>query len=322
MPDAAGRSNPHDALFRRVLGEPEHAASQLRSVLPPALVAGVELDTLTPVAGSFVDEALRWRHCDLLFRTRCRGRDAFMYVLMEHQSGPDPWMAWRMLRYVTRIWDRYRVEYPRSPALPLIVPVVVYHGRIPWPHPTELSGLLDLDPGWAADPVTAAVLPRFAFLLDDLSGLDETSLRARPLTAPARVTLLLLRRASSPGLAEELVGGVGDLRAVLDRAGGLETFQAMMTYIQLVAEEPTTDLRHIMEQVGPDAEEAYVTIADTLRAEGRAEGRAEALLQLVALRFGPVPDATAAAVHAASTDQIEVWTARVLTAVTLDDVLR
>jgi hypothetical protein len=81
-----------------------------------------------------------------------------------------------------------------------------------------------------------------------------------------------------------------------------------------------------MENVGPDAEEAYVTIADTLRAEGRAEGRAggraEALLQLLALRFGPVPDDTAAAVRAASAERIAGWTAHVLTAATIGDVLR
>jgi hypothetical protein len=207
--------------------------------------------------------------------------------------------------------------------LPLVVPVVVYQGRTPWPYPTQLTGLLDLDAEWGADPATAAVLPRFGFLLDDLSGLDEASLRARGLTAPARVTLLLLRWApANPGFVRELQGWVSDLRAVLDRPGGMETFQALVTYIELVAEGPAEDLQHIMENVGPDAEEAYMTIADTLRAEGRAAGRAEALLQLLGLRFGPVPDAVAAAVRAAPTDRITAWTARVLTAATLDDVLR
>jgi hypothetical protein len=232
-------------------------------------------------------------------------------------------MAWRMLRYVTRIWDRHRTEHPDHPNLPLVIPVVVYHGRTPWPHPTELTDLLDLDPQWSTDPATAALLPRFAFLLDDLSGLDEHALRARRLTAPARITLLLLRRApANPDFAGELTRWVSDLRQVLDQAHGMETFQALVTYIELVAEGSVEDLRHIMENVGPDAEEAYVTIADTLRAEGRVEGRAEALLQLLTLRFGTVPATTATTIRAASTDRITTWTARVLTAATLDEVLR
>ena len=178
--------------------------------------------------------------------------------------------------------------------------------------------MLDLDPGWSS----SAALPRFAFLLDDLSGVDEQTLRARPLTAPARITLLLLARAAAnPGFARELMRWVADLRAVLDRPGGPETFRALITYIEQVAEGPAEELRHVMENVGPDAEEAHVTIADTLRAEGRAEGRAEALLQLIALRFGPVPAEVETTVRGASTDRIEAWTARVLTAPTLDDVL-
>jgi hypothetical protein len=69
-----------------------------------------------------------------------------------------------------------------------------------------------------------------------------------------------------------------------------------------------------------------VTTAEMLRAEGevrgRAEGRAEALKQMLTLRFGPLPQAVLDTVHAASTDQLQTWTARVLTADSLDQVLR
>lgn len=292
-------------------------------MLPPALLADLELDTLVPVVGSFVDESLRWRHCDLLFTTRFRGRDAIVFVLVEHQSSPDRLMAWRMLRYVTKIWDRYLAEHPDATALPLVIPVVVHHGRTPWPHPTDLTDLLDLDPAWTADPATAAMLPRFPFLLDDLVHIDDEALRARPLTAPARLTLLLLHRVSAnPGVAHDLREWTVDLRAVLERPDGIETFRALITYIEVAGEAPPEDLRRLMEQVGPDAEEIYMTTADMLRAEGQARGRAEALLQLLDLRFGPVPDDTATRIQSASVDRIEIWTARVLTAATLDDVLR
>ncbi len=291
-------------------------------MLPGELVADLDLEGLTPVPGSFVDEALLWRHCDLLFTTRCRGRDAFVYVLVEHQSSPDRWMAWRMLRYVSRIGDRYLVDHPHAETLPLVVPVVVHHGQSPWPHPTSLESVLDIDPGWLSGSAVGELVPRFRFLLDDLSAVDERTLRARPLTAPARLTLLLLARArANQALARELTAWVADLRAVLDRPGGLETFRALLTYIEVAGEVPPDDLRRVMAQVGPDAEEAYVTTADMLRAEGEVRGRAETLLQLLEMRFGPVPAETAAAVRGATVQRIEAWTARVLTAGSLDDVL-
>jgi predicted transposase/invertase (TIGR01784 family) len=82
-------AQPHDSLFRFVFGKPVHAASELRAVLPQQLAERLDLASLRPVNGSFVDEELRNRHCDVLMRTTLDGRDAFVYVLIEHQSSPD-----------------------------------------------------------------------------------------------------------------------------------------------------------------------------------------------------------------------------------------
>jgi predicted transposase/invertase (TIGR01784 family) len=108
---AGGPLTPHDSVFRRVLGVPENMASQLRAVLPPEVAARLDLARLARVPGSFVDETLKWRHSDLLFTAPAEGRDALVYVLVEHQSSSDPLMALRMLRYITRVWDRYPVRH-------------------------------------------------------------------------------------------------------------------------------------------------------------------------------------------------------------------
>jgi predicted transposase/invertase (TIGR01784 family) len=142
-----GQATPHDSVFRQVFGAPANAASQLRAVLPPALTARLDLDQLTRVPASFVDEALKWRHSDLLFTAPLDGRDAFVYVLVEHQSSDDPLMAFRILRYVTRIWDHYLRDHPRARQLPTVIPLVVHHGRSQWANPVQLLELIDLDPG-------------------------------------------------------------------------------------------------------------------------------------------------------------------------------
>jgi hypothetical protein len=48
----------------------------------------------------------------------------------------------------------------------------------------------------------------------------------------------------------------------------------LLTYIELVSEVPAGELRDLAASLGPDAEEAYVTTADMLRAEGEARGKA------------------------------------------------
>jgi hypothetical protein len=318
-----GQPTPHDSVFRQVFGVPENAASQLRAVLPPGLAGRLDLGRLARVSGSFVDEALKWRHSDLLFTAPPDGRDALVYVLVEHQSSADPLMAYRMLRYVIRIWDQYLRDHPRVRELPAVIPLVVHHGRTQWTIPTQLAELIDLDP--AARQAMLAFLPRFEFLLDDLGAVDARQLMDRDLTPSALIALLLLQTApGNPYITAELRPWAGQLRAVLDQPGGGEAFIAFLTYIELVSEVPARELRDLAAWLGPDAEEAYVTTAEMLRAEGRAEGeglgRAEALVEMLIVKFGPLPHSVPKTVHAASVGQIKAWAARAVTAETLDQV--
>jgi hypothetical protein len=285
---------PHDSVFRRIFSVPENAASQLRAVLPPEVAARLDLGRLAPVPASFVDEALAWRYSDLLFTAPLDGRDAYVYVLVEHQSSLDPLMAFRMLRYVTRIWDQYLRGHPKARRLPAVIPLVVHHGRSRWAGSAQLLDLIDVGP--ADRRVMQGYLPRFEFLLDDLAGVDGPALRERDLTPSALITLLLLQTApGNPKIPAELRPWAGQLRAILDQPGGGEAFIALLTYIELVSEVPASDLHDLAASLGPDAEEAYMTTADMLRAEGEARGLAKGLVRTLTVKFGPRSPRTSSA---------------------------
>jgi hypothetical protein len=64
----------------------------------------------------------------------------------------------------------------------------------------------------------------------------------------------------------------------------------------------------------------YERIERKLREEGRKEARAEALLQVLAWRFGELPVAVTARVARASKKTLDRWFQRALGAATLDDV--
>jgi hypothetical protein len=96
---------------------------------------------------------------------------------------------------------------------------------------------------------------------------------------------------------------------------GLPPFIALLTYIELVSETPAGELRDLAASLGPDA-----TTAEMLRAEGEARWRAEALVEMLTVKFGPLPDSVPKTVHAASTSEIKAWAARAVTADTLDQV--
>jgi predicted transposase YdaD len=86
------------------------------------------------------------------------------------------------------------------------------------------------------------------------------------------------------------------------------------------------------DQLGPRAKEALMTTAERLIAEGEArgeaqgearskiEGRAEALLELLAMKFGPLPRHVTEKIQTGSSTQLKEWTARILTASRPDEV--
>lgn len=314
-PSAGGQISPHDSVFRRIFGVPENTASQLRAVLPPDLADRLDLGQLSQVSATFIDESLKRRHSDLLFSAPLDGRDAFVYVLVEHQSRSDPLMAFRMLRYVTRIWDAYLDEHPQARTLPLVIPLVVHNGSGRWTAPTRLQDLIDPVLGQGRE--AGEHMPRFSFLLDDLAVIDPGQLRARKLTPSALVTLLLLKTA--PGnsrLPEDLQDWKTELRAVLDQPGGDETFLALLTYIELVSETPDSELGRLAASLGPDAEKVYMTTAEMIRTQDRSE----MLIKVLDARFGPLPESLPRKVRKASSNQLEKWAIRAATVATLDDV--
>jgi hypothetical protein len=311
----AGQPSPHDSVFSRILGVPENMASQLRAVLPPGVATRLDLGRLARVPGSFVDEALKWRHSDLLFTAPLDGRDAFVYLLTEHQSSDGPVMAYRMLRYVTRIWDQYLREHKQARRLPAVIPVVIYHGRSRWASPVQLLDLIDLDPTSKQEMETW--LPRFRFLLDDLVRIDPGQLRERELTPQALVTLLLLKTAAgNRRLTADLRPWTDQLHAFLDQPGGGEAFIAVLTYIERVSETPISELHDLAASLGPNAEEAYMTTAEMLRAEGEAR----ALVRILTVKFGTLPEDVSEKVREASSQQVQEWTTRAVTAEKLDEV--
>ncbi|QOR69397.1 Rpn family recombination-promoting nuclease/putative transposase [Ruania alkalisoli] len=333
---------PHDAMFRAVVGVPANAASVLTSVLPAHITGSLDLDGLRLEPGSFVDEEMRQRHTDLLFSTRLNGDPALVYVLVEHQSSPDPLMALRVLDYVTRIWWRHldvgaESDDPHQPrrtgpgaaarTLPPVLPVVVYQGRRRWNTPTAMDGLYDA----ASEQALGSFLPRHQFVLQDLTGVEVEELLAAPLTPAARLALAMLRFAPrQEHLAQVLEQFTPDvLDLVRTRADRM--FTIIMEYAYQVSDSPPAQVRRYFEDLGPDAREAYMS--NTLErgraegvAEGVAKGRAEQgarmMTRLLVQKFGPLTSEQTARIESATPDQLEAWVDHLDEATTIDDVLR
>jgi hypothetical protein len=134
-----------------------------------------------PRIGSFVDDALRERHSDLLFPVERNGTPALLYVVAEHKSADDRFTALQLAGYVVRIVERWRAEHRDAEHVPPVLPFVVYHGQRPWRAPRSPRDLVDLShlPPAAARSLAARHL-HLEYSLLDLSGIDEAWLDICP----------------------------------------------------------------------------------------------------------------------------------------------
>ncbi len=88
----------HDSLVKHAFSDVENARGVLTTALPAAIVARIDLSSLSLRPGSFVDENLEDRYSDLLYSARISGREGLLYVLWEHKSEPEPFTPLQMLR--------------------------------------------------------------------------------------------------------------------------------------------------------------------------------------------------------------------------------
>ena len=110
--------HPHNLMVRAVLSDVAEATSFLQRHLHQEVSQALRWSTLTLREGSFVDEDLRASEADFLYEIARRSGEesVWIYVLLEHQSTPDRWMRFRLLKYCCRIWDMsFRVHPDQRP---------------------------------------------------------------------------------------------------------------------------------------------------------------------------------------------------------------
>jgi predicted transposase/invertase (TIGR01784 family) len=281
---------PYDMLFRRAFGTPETARELAQNLLSDeyaALLAGAEvaLDQ-----DSIVDPALRTHQTDLLLHVKPSNAPAFaVFILFEHKSYPDKWVALQMLRYVVAIWQRSRRLGGNR--LEEIVPVVVYHGSGRWRRSLQIADLV------TTDRATAAHIPHFEPIMVDLADLPEDRLQGSMQTITGLLFLKYIKQRMTARIARTLLEVMR--RAVDDPNAGELAAICYQVYVQ-VKERREMELLQTLARESRYAEvrEDVMTYAEELLQEGLERGQLQGelrgelqdkhhvLARLLAKRFG------------------------------------
>ncbi len=299
---------------------------------------------------TFIDEHLREQLTDLLMRVPLDAAadddagapsKAYIYVLMEHQSKPQVLMPVRILRYLSAIWDEHRSEHPDAIRVPVILPIVMYHG-IPWRASITMDEVYDC-PHRTLDAI-GEHLPRYAFVLEELLPDDDEALWQRVSGAIPQVILWALTYARrEPDLLAAMGRDIATLLADLAEApSGVAALGMLFTYTMSVARiEREHMARFLKTEVSPMAHQVFTNTYDEIvyksreqgleqglekgRKEGQQQGRREAeqerLIRLLRARFGRVSRAAQARIKAADQAELDTWYERLFAAGSVAEVM-
>ena len=134
-------SNPHDSLFQKALADKRVAEDFFRQWLPSNIQSLMDWEALAPCQTTFLDEELRRSAGDVLYQTSFQGQSGYLYILAEHQSTVDSLMAFRLLKYTVRIMEYHLDQNNSSAELPIVYPLVFYHGQEPYTGATDIFEL-------------------------------------------------------------------------------------------------------------------------------------------------------------------------------------
>jgi predicted transposase/invertase (TIGR01784 family) len=335
----------HDGAYKLLFSHKQMIVELLRGFLRESWVQTLDFSTLERVGGSFVSDDLRERHSDMIWRVRWSGPEPcwfYVYLLVEFQSTPDPFMAVRILGYVALLLaDLVRTGAATTASkLPAVLPLVLYNGKRPWNVPLDLASLFQ-----PAPPGAGHLLPQLTYLL-----IDESRLSAEDLELPDnRVASLFRLETCAPEdlsrltaeLAELLQPGEEDdlrrdfttwLLQLLHRLlpGGTIPEKARLEEMPMLEET-------LLDWWNDARAEGWAKGQAKGRAEGQAKGRAEGqamgreegqvkgrqqmLLHLLEKRFGRLPRKTRRKVGALlSGNELEALFDRALTAGSLQEL--
>jgi hypothetical protein len=290
----------HDPSYRLLFSHPRMVEDLLRGFVHEDWLSRLDFRTLERVNGSFVTEGLKARRSDVIWRVRWgeegEGGWFYLYLLMEFQSTPDPFMAVRLLVYEGLLLQELIREGGLTPSdrLPPVLPIVLYNGWRPWKGPLDLQSLFA--------PVPSGLrrhLPQLEYIL-----LDENHLSQEEKEQPSNVVATLIRMETLDG--EDFTHFSQELAVLLPRDEQADLRRAFTAWMVRVLREThpgaTIPLVEDLEEIPMLVERIRAKHKKEYR-EALLEGTRKTLLRQIERRFGPVPASVRAHIESLSSQK-------------------
>lgn len=260
--------NPHDRFFRSAMENQAVAREFVHHYLPTQISAALDLDSLVLEHDSYLDPALQEAVSDLVFRCQLAGQPAYLALLVEHQSRPDPHMPVRLGHYLFSLLIKQLKQQPSEPLAP-VYGLVFYHGsRTPYPYSLDLADCFE-------DPLGLMKnLFQQPLHLVDVNQLSDTHLKQQQWVGIVARALKHIRKAD---IGPDLLEWLRDCQALDNHSQQwLDFIRTLLNYTLKAGnvadiETLVAESYRLPQPIG----ETFMTIAEQLEARGEARGEAK-----------------------------------------------
>jgi len=259
--------NPHDAIFRKTMSDIRVAREFMLQHLPKEVIAAMDQKALRLCEGTFIDKSLRKQFSDVLYSARFNGKLGYIYLLIEHQSVADKMMPWRILQYTINIMQKH-IETHNTNVLPLVFPLVLYHGKEKYKHSTDIRDLI------AAPQTLIDAYFLKPFHLIDLTTIEDEELREYLWSG---ILQYIEKHIYARDILPHLRAAEQWFR-ILEALGAETLTQSLLYYVGEAGKiSDLAEFRTIILEMLPETGEKVVNAFEQLRTEGFQQGQTEGM---------------------------------------------
>ena len=258
----------HDHFFRTVMADQRVAREFLTIHLPEDILCVTDLNNLVLQPQSHINEVRKETIVDILYKTTIADQEAYIYLILEHQSTPDKLMPYRMLKYTCHAID-HELKITKKKLLPFVFPIVIYHAERPYPYSTDIKDIVD---------APKELVERYflkPFQLIDLGRVEDEQLKQQSWAGVMEFALKhIFERDILPYVKE-----IANILRYLAQSGGEDYVSIVLQYFlersELRDKEAFFEL--INTEISVEIGEKVMTLAERLVAEGMQKGRVEGM---------------------------------------------
>ncbi|WP_084051980.1 Rpn family recombination-promoting nuclease/putative transposase [Desulfonispora thiosulfatigenes] len=133
--------NKHDLTFKEVFSQKKIAENFIKNNIPKEALAIIDMGSLELQKDTFINEELQENFSDLIYKVKINNKESYISFLLEHKSYKDKMTIFQVHKYILEFWTA-KVHKEKKKELPVIIPLVIYHGEDKWNLKTDLKEMI------------------------------------------------------------------------------------------------------------------------------------------------------------------------------------